>query len=367
MPEKYKIAVHGTNGSGKSQLFRRLLGQDFRDNHYTSPLYKTHEVNQQNITVQYWDFPTFDAINHKSEELEERNSILCDAHKIVITFDASQKDWQDNLTAYLRDIRPVMPPISTMSDASLELPIPVILVGTKVDLLTEAAQKALEAQAKAYARETWGTECYMAVSAKTGLNVDKLQALIIHDLLNLADVAQEPLKKTASQDSHVRFIDGIEKPAGDVVTIASPDDLPSAHIQDDMMTQSSPAVQQPAAGSAFSFALRMAGLALMVAAVVNLAYLALVAANILSAVALTTAISHVVATAGGILGVTAPAVAFANACAAWGISTTAATAMIDAASTMLVGLAGYGVFRCGKPATATQDLVNNNASSRVGV
>jgi biotin carboxylase len=71
--------------------------------------------------------------------------------------------------------------------------------------------------------------------------------------------------------------------------------------------------------------------------------------------------SHVLATAGGILCVTAPAVAFANACAAWGISTTAATTMIAAASTMLVGLAGYGVFRCGKPAASAQDQVNEQS------
>jgi hypothetical protein len=118
-------------------------------------------------------------------------------------------------------------------------------------------------------------------------------------------------------------------------------------------------IQQPA-GSAFSFALRMVGLALMVAAVGSLVYLVLIAANVLSAVALTTAMSHVLATAGGVLGVTAPAVAFGNACAAWGISTSAATTVIAAASSMLVGLAGYGVFRCGKP--ATEESVNTHTN-----
>lgn len=126
------------------------------------------------------------------------------------------------------------------------------------------------------------------------------------------------------------------------------------------------AVPQSLASSMFSFALRMVGLTVMLAALANLVYLLLIATNVLSAVALASAMNYVLVTAGGVLGFSAPAVAFGNACASWGISTTTATTAISAVSSMLVGLAGYGVFRSGKPAaaeTVPPTAVNSGAAA----
>ncbi|MCX7089916.1 MAG: ATP-binding cassette domain-containing protein [Legionellales bacterium] len=536
---KYMVAVLGPNGSGKSQLVKRLLGK-FPYNESQKIVIdqvgmKQYEVEQQNIEVQYWDFPPLDPKKEQQNQLERTNSTLVKMHKICITFDVTDPNWQEKLDTYIRESGVVFPG-KLRIDTRRELAVPVILVGTKVDLLREeGAQAALEVQAKAYAKKTWGTEDYSAVSAKTDFRLNELVQLIITDLPSLEDVAQDiDLGERTTRRNSVRRgsisrltarLQNGESPGAvndrlvndrspdrsrlrDLRSVArnlsdlSPSSLPSrigsnakdtliatlianrptsttvkatAEPLQDLARESEPngtylssalrlagmavmfaaltsliylalvaaslisavtltaavnsvvvtvggllgiaapevafaaacaamgisatvgatllaatasfvamgmgyglsrlgqppvapvageavlahPVQQPA-GSAFSFALRMVGFALMVAAVVNLVYLALIAANVLSAVALTTAMSHVLATAGGVLGVTAPAVAFGNACAAWGISTSAATTVIAAASSMLVGLAGYGVFRCGKP--ATEESVNTHTN-----
>lgn len=338
---KYMIAVHGPRGSGATQLSRRFLNKPYQDNH-TSIIDVVESISwNDEIELQYWDFAPLDTKENQAIKLK-----LSSMNKICITFDASDPNWQQTLNTYLKHKEVKFPVVSQLGrDGSREPAIPVILVGTKVDSLTNKQQTDLQTQATEYAENTLKTQYFMPVSAKTDVGINELKSLIMTGLANLDDVTQN--KNRENPNAAIASLG-----AGSRVRGETP--LDSTQSDGALGTK----VPQPPAGSGFSFALRIVGLALMVAAVVNLVYLALIAANVLSAVALTTAMSHVLVTAGVILGVTAPAVAFANVCAAWGISTTAATTMIAAASTMLVGLAGYGVFRCGKPAASTQDLVN---------
>lgn len=112
-------------------------------------------------------------------------------------------------------------------------------------------------------------------------------------------------------------------------------------------------VPPPQAGhSGVSLVLRILGATLMMLALVNLIYLALIAVGILNAVALTTAMNYLVVTVGSMLNITAPIVAFSNACAAIGLSTPIAAGLISAAGSALLMGVGFGIFRCGKPATA---------------
>ena len=114
-----------------------------------------------------------------------------------------------------------------------------------------------------------------------------------------------------------------------------------------------PPPQPPQTGnSGVSLVLRILGATLMILALVNLIYLALIAAGILNAVALTTAMNYLVVTVGSMLNITAPIVAFTNACAAIGLSTPVAAGLISAAGSALLAGIGFGIFRCGKPATA---------------
>jgi GTPase SAR1 family protein len=408
---KYMIAVHGPRSSGATQLSTKLLGKPYNDNNkfiidMVKIIYSDNKKNEK-IQLQYWDFAPLNSDKDTQEQyLSKIKTKLSKMHKICITFDASDPNWMETLNTYLSDNKAVLPfQFRHDSGTALAVPalaVPVILVGTKVDLLSSEQRAVLELQAKVYAQLTLKTEHFMLVSAKSGSGIDELKSCIIADLDPLVDVTKndEIGNKIPSLGS-VQRLSGMpqdedpEDPDDPKIScvedslFSSEDQIPlnltpasrnlsnnalslpltpiSSHCypigQRQQNVVSGAKVPQPRAGSEFSFALRMVGLALMVAAVVNLVYLALIAANVLSAVALTTAMSHVLATAGGILCVTAPAVAFANACAAWGISTTAATTMIAAASTMLVGLAGYGVFRCGKPAASTQDQVNEQSPS----
>lgn len=101
----------------------------------------------------------------------------------------------------------------------------------------------------------------------------------------------------------------------------------------------------PATRSTLSFALRLLGIALLLAAVVNLVYLLLIAINVLPAAGLMAGMSSLLGTVGGVLGFSAPMAAFTNACAAIGVSATAATGVLSATGSVLMAGMGYSLFK----------------------
>lgn len=106
----------------------------------------------------------------------------------------------------------------------------------------------------------------------------------------------------------------------------------------------------------FSFALRLTGMLLMTAALINLFYLLLIAAHILSAATMMATMNQILVTVGGLLGMSAPVASFANACAGVGLSATTVTGVFSATASIFMGRLGYGLFRRSQPGGESEKL-----------
>ena len=104
----------------------------------------------------------------------------------------------------------------------------------------------------------------------------------------------------------------------------------------------------PPSDTCCSFALRLAGIAIMLAALTCLIYLLLMTAGFVSAIAFTTMFNSVVVAVGGLLGVSAPLAALSGTCASLGLTTTTASSLLAASVSLVTMGMGYGVFRSGK-------------------
>ncbi|MCX7090616.1 MAG: GTPase domain-containing protein [Legionellales bacterium] len=105
----------------------------------------------------------------------------------------------------------------------------------------------------------------------------------------------------------------------------------------------------PAPASGYSFALRMAGIAMILTAVIGLIYIALVVVNIVSAAALIALMNHIVVGIGGLLGAST-STSLMTIAASLNLSTTAAAGMLMAGPSLAVLAIGFGVFRAGQKA-----------------
>lgn len=112
--------------------------------------------------------------------------------------------------------------------------------------------------------------------------------------------------------------------------------------------------------SYFALTLRIIGITLLAAAIANLVYLALIATQVISAVAFTSAMNQLIVSIGTILSMAEPLVAFSNAAAAIGFSAVAAGQIVSATSSVVTMGLGYGLFRAGKPAATTDNSAHGN-------
>jgi len=128
------------------------------------------------------------------------------------------------------------------------------------------------------------------------------------------------------------------------------------YLQQDMNGNSMP----PAPASrCCSFALRMAGMAMILAALIGLIYIALAVVNIISAAALISLMNHIVVGVGSLLGASTATslMTISQVGASLNVSTTAVAGMFMAVPSVALLVAGYGAFRAGgqKPDHYTED------------
>lgn len=123
----------------------------------------------------------------------------------------------------------------------------------------------------------------------------------------------------------------------------------------------------PAPANRFSFALRMAGMAMILAAVIGLIYIALAVVNILSAVALISMMNHIVVGVGSLLGASASTslMTISQVGASLNLSTTAVAGMFMTGPTAALLAVGFGLFRAGqKPGANTQNTDTSSYQRR---
>ncbi len=396
MAGKHKIAIIGPSMSGKTQLHGRLIGKtNFSEKHL-----KRAGDQIGGKVVQYWDF-------RPDASLEAISSELKTAHKICLVFNATDSNWMQKLNEYLRT-------------TELDIPVttPIILVGTHADQLSEQQQTELAITASEYAKDRLRGAVYMLVSAQNDFNIPTLSEVVKKDLPNL-DVVADGFIATGGQHTRrlsltknlLRLAQDEELDADqlvDLIAIAAevgdqpaverlgtrlfsrngtplrigrssqnePSDfsrrldftydtpVQSRRPSFDNNSQRSPSVAAvppaPQSNATYlSFALRLAGIGLMLAAITGLVYLALVAASLLSATALTTAVNSIVVTVGGLLGMATPAAAFSAACAALGVSTVVGSNLLAASAGLVTFATGYGLNRWGQPTVAAAAIPEN--------
>lgn len=382
MPATHIITILGPKQSGTTQLYHRIGEKKPFEKNYkpvTSIRFysKEYTYTNQKLNVQYCDVGP-------NSTIEKINAQLLKTHLICLVFDTMDVNWETSLDEYLLSI-------------SLPPSVPIVLVGTKFDLWEPSQAFKLEERAKAYAQNKFQQVACVIVSSKNGYNLDRLAQTFLDNLPDLsAKAAVQTHIGEAADKSSDAAITVLEELLAELVKRPDCDDEVVqivvqrllAHAPENPRVQqmvasatpkknvstSSPSKKQlndfppvptsippikgthptPLADTYLSFALRMAGMAIMLAALTSLIYLAAVAASLVSAVALTAAVDQIVLAVGGLFSMAAPAAVFGSACAALGISTSAGSGILAASASLLTMGLGYGLMRLGKKLTAEE-------------
>lgn len=422
--KKHTVLFLGPDNAGKSSLFNILSCKEpfsLEKKTYLTTRMMPKRYDGADVTANYTDIGS-------SVDLTVTQKIVQSVStKIVcLVFDANNEHWITEINQFL--------------DTGIELSnhTSVLLIGNKIDTIDEEKQLSLQSSAAKYMARHYGAKGhYIAVSAKTALNIEGLTTKIVDTLsndtfaLNTTQAAARGFKKRrsatdlearieeeeddlssvgessnggygsyhggasvsdlgaptyrslsnsrsftnnrqysmqATEQYKPRFGDGREAlPVGAPVSqykllgLKTPSPSPNKARTPVRSVGRPPIVRgiQPPTDSYFALALRLAGMALIIAALTSLIYLAIVAAGWLSSVALTATVNQIVTTVGGLVGMSLPVVAFGNLCAAWGLSTVTGSGLVAAtASLVTIGL-GFGLRHLGRrptPAANAEDL-----------
>lgn len=388
MQAKHIVVIIGYSEAGKSQVYNLLSGKrEFEEKPPLRvgpqpPAAKKYSFNDTTIEIKYMDYGP----NIKGDHIAVINSSLAKASKICLVFDSSDPDWEEKLNRYL-------------NTSGIEIPDPksIILVGTKADLLDVTTYTSREKRAKEYAKEKFDTDCQL-ISTKTKIHLEELAQQIVHHLPEITFVEPTQSKATMKRrESLGKILKQLETEHDfmepddfiQLLVTSSPTDLEknedligkvgsstkkrgpndkrthSGRLNRSLMSEfnnsefNSPYRSQlppsPSNDTYIAFSLRLAGMAIMLAALTNLIYLAIVATGFLSSVAVTAAVSQVIITVGGLLGISAPMSAFGNLCATLGMSTTLSSGLLAASASLVTLGIGYGLRSLGLQTSQTEE------------
>lgn len=396
MPEKHNITIIGPTKSGKTQIVNRLAGKPFVDVYRVrlglNPVRKNYK--DPDIQIEYLDV----GLNIQSEQI---NNALVRSSKICLVFDAADPQWMQALDGYLTS-KNIVIPVGTQ----------LLILGNKVDLLTKEQQSAVEASAKAYAQRKDAQ--FLLVSAKMDFNIptDSLTTNLPRLSLDAIPKKRQSFSQGSSYSSTSNLLAAKLKQGHGGLTIndlfISSDEEEEIHSEGNgsdsgrlplnivstaprkkvdarfttplkagvnprefgasplryTPTRLNVSGSTPPTDTTLSFALRLAGMALILAAITSLIYLAIVAAGFLSSVAVIGMVNHVMVTVGGLLGMTAPAAALTQFFAAYGISTAVGSELLATSASLLTLGVGYGLRRLGQKPAAANDELDPSAASQ---
>ncbi len=165
--EKFaKIVIAGDGGVGKSTLVKRYIENKYIEQTMTPGI--TFEVKR----VPIGDTTVVLTIADVGGEHQFRFMLpmwVKGSEMMLLTFDTTRIDTFANLTNWLEEIK------------KMNLSIPIVLVGTKID--NKEQRQVSYDDAMDFARKE-GLLTYMEVSAKTGENVKELFEYVIMMLIN---------------------------------------------------------------------------------------------------------------------------------------------------------------------------------------
>lgn len=395
--KKQDIVILGPEKTGKTQLVNRLLNKEF-ESQYQSTIaivprkYKIPDSG----TILYRDIagdcdkPTITSrINNKS------------TNQIYLVFNAHKDDGLDKLKEYVADLG-LFPETAKIS-----------LIGTHAD---EEITTSVQNAARLYAFDLGGDYYPISLQQDAHPNIQMLikksigllsvpiqrrssvsgssyngdNATVIGlSSLSLQQHDQHYSTRAPSARGHdgTTFIQDFQQPTSvypsakqEEQTFASAQSQspnrrrPRSATQHRDRTQAQSSVAHistqpnpPAPANRFSFALRMAGMTMILAAVIGLIYIALVVVNILSAVALISMMNHIVVGVGSLLGASTSTslMTISQVGASLNVSTTAVAGMFMTGPTAALLAVGFGLFRAGqKPEANTLNADTNSYQRR---
>lgn len=159
--EGFRIAISGRPNAGKSSLFNLLLKQEralVTPTPGTTRDYLAEWIELEGFKVNIVDTAGLRTAGGAIEKAGQREAkkILAGAHLILWMIDLSQKGWEDHLT---KDIKALGKS-------------PIILVGNKIDLVSNTAKTPAEADGKQLSR----------VSCKTGKGIKQLKLAMVEQI-----------------------------------------------------------------------------------------------------------------------------------------------------------------------------------------
>ena len=371
MLNKHNIVLIGPVGAGKTQIFNRLTGskKEFNTAHKTSigliPTSITYQ--ERNLQITYSDCGP----NIGSAQI---NAALLKAGKICLVFDVTNINFKKELDDYLR-----------VNGIKLPSGVQLLLLGNKTDKLQPGQLDIVQIAVESYAPGKNVT--FVAYSAKENTNLGVLIDRLTTGLPATLSSAVIPTRRASfskgssvsSTSNRQQLVVKVAQGAASISDLAESSDeehtptkgagaggLPWQQRTPEPTTQRTTTLtysptrdrrKVPPADTTLSFALRLAGMALIVTAITSLIYLAIVAAGFVSSVALTGVVNQVVVTVGGFLGMSAPVAALTQFFATYGISAVAGSELLAAGASLVTLGVGFGLRRLGqKPAAANEDL-----------
>lgn len=403
--KSFSVPIIGPAGSGKSNIYNFLVSSEsyaFSAQHIKKATIQTKGKNYQGTKVTYYDFPKdLDVQPIQGVTNTTKTKLIC------LVFDATDPNFTHSIETYL-----------TEKGIEISASTSLLLLGNKMDLLTSDQQQSVTKLAQGYIARHYRErgQFFPGSAAEPGTLeslADKIVSIVSYvpedDLVSAAtsimrktkrrrsglegsladddssiagesddDYLQQERRSVASRNSnksatHRGGVRGAAfgASAGQFAPLSPVKEVregvtPSRTGGSAASARKSTTPSRSASGSMnppppngdtyLSAALRLAGLALIVAAITSLIYLLVVAAGLASSALITGVVNQIVVTIGGFLGMGSPAAAFANLCAALGMSTaTASGILVAGASLMTLGL-GYGLRYLGrKPEAAGGD------------
>lgn len=155
----FKILIIGDNGVGKSALILKFAKNQFEDNYFRTCgvdfKIKTIDINGRYIKFQVWDVPVLHNQLNKSCSLGDTRG----GHGAIIVYDVTNAESFLNVQKWLK-----------MKDELMSEEMPVFLVGSKCDLVSE--RKVSTEDAKELADQL--NIPFLEVSSKDGTNVEEI-------------------------------------------------------------------------------------------------------------------------------------------------------------------------------------------------
>ncbi|MBY9015951.1 MAG: GTP-binding protein [Candidatus Lokiarchaeota archaeon] len=163
----FKILVGGDGAVGKTTLLRKFVDGTFDASSIATVgvdffIKQVIYENIGNCTLQIWDLGGQERFRHLLE------SFIMGAKGALLLFDLTRMPKIDHLLNWVNIVR--------MHDFDL----PIILVGTKIDLEEFVA---VDDESALSIKNTFNMIDYIKTSSKTGINVDKVFDIMVQELM----------------------------------------------------------------------------------------------------------------------------------------------------------------------------------------